>query len=108
MRPGEHTPGPWSVDSVMSEALHDIILGYQIPGAGNPILIASVYNDEAGKYPTNKQANANCRLIAAAPDLLAACKSMLRTCGSSADWQGETHESLLLIEAAIAKVEGTS
>lgn len=46
---------------------------------------------------------ANARLIAAAPDLLAACQSMLRTCGSSADWNGETHESLKLIEAAIAK-----
>ena len=41
-------------------------------------------------------------------DLLAACESMLRTCGGSRFWQGETRESLLLIEAAVAKATRTS
>ena len=39
-------------------------------------------------------------------DLLAACESMLRTCGGSQFWQGDTRESLLLIEAAVAKATG--
>ena len=43
------------------------------------------------------------RIEAAAPDLLAACQSMLNTCGGSEYWQGETRESLLLMEAAVAK-----
>jgi hypothetical protein len=51
--------------------------------------------------------NENKHLIAAAPALLKACKSMLKTCGGSAYWNGETHASLLLIEAAIAKSEGS-
>ena len=45
------TPGPWSEDAVMSEAMHDIILGYQIPNAGSPILVASVYGDDEGGKP---------------------------------------------------------
>lgn len=45
-------------------------------------------------------------LAEAAPDLLAACKSMLDTTGGSKRWHGYTHESLLLIEAAVEKAEG--
>jgi len=45
-------------------------------------------------------------LADAAPQLLEACKSMLKTCGGSEYWNGETHESLLLIEAAVAKAAG--
>jgi hypothetical protein len=41
----------------------------------------------------------------AVPLLLAACKSMLSTCGSSAEWKGETHSSLRLIEEAIRVAE---
>lgn len=41
-------------------------------------------------------------------DLLAACQSMMKTCGGSEFWNGETHESLKLIEAAIAKATGSA
>jgi hypothetical protein len=44
----------------------------------------------------------------ASEDLLAACRAMLTCCESSAHWQGETHDALVLIEAAIAKAEGRS
>ncbi len=37
--------------------------------------------------------------------LIRACKSMLTTCGGSEHWNGETHESLKLMEQAIADVE---
>lgn len=39
----------------------------------------------------------------AAPELLTACQSMLKTCGGSEHWQGETRKSLLLMEEAVAK-----
>jgi hypothetical protein len=42
----------------------------------------------------------------AAPALLAACLSMLKTCGSSQHWQGSTKASLLLIEGAIELATG--
>ncbi len=72
------TKGPWVVDSVHGEAMHDIILGYQIPRMGFPIVIASVSYDEDDDRPIDlAQANANARLMSCAPELLAACEIML-------------------------------
>lgn len=71
----KHTPGPWATESVNSEALHDIIADYQVPGDGFPTLLAMVFSDDEGDGPIScDEASANARLIAAAPDLLAACK----------------------------------
>ncbi len=55
-----HTPGPWMIDRLDSGTIEDIRdqYGDQITG-GFP-------------YPTNSTIEANARLIAAAPDLLAA------------------------------------
>lgn len=91
----KHTPGPWYVDIDKSTA----IWSYSIR---SPIReqIATVNKYRvSGRWP-------DARLIAAAPDLLAACRSMLNTTGGSENWNGETHESLKLIEAAIAKATG--
>lgn len=46
------------------------------------------------------------RQFAASPDLLDACRAMVECCGPSENWQGETHEALNRMEAAIAKAEG--
>ena len=67
--PTKHTPGPWCVEAVNSEALHDICLGYQVPGAGGPILLAHVFSDEDANRPgdiSTFEAEANARLVAAA------------------------------------------
>lgn len=76
----KHTPGPWSAEGVTSEADHDIVLGYDIPGQGCPIMLATVFSDhEDDNYPiTLQQANANAKLIASAPDLLAALQAMVK------------------------------
>lgn len=76
----KHTPEPWAVDSVMSEAMHDICLGYPVPGAGNPVLVASVYYDSEdgiGRISTT-EAEANARRIIACVN---ACKGI-------ASWPG--------------------
>jgi hypothetical protein len=52
-----------------------------------------------GRWVKNGYANA--RLIAAAPDLLAACKSFI-------DFKLSNDDSYKLVKAAIAKAEGTS
>jgi hypothetical protein len=80
-----YTPGPWDADAVMSDRPHDIVLGYQIEGAGHPLLIASVYADEKQErrqpgYISAEQADANARLIAAAPDLLELAKRLAEEC----------------------------
>lgn len=63
------TARPWQADAVMSHAVHDICLGYQIPNAGHPILVASFYGDEPSGRPgdiTSQQGEANTRFAVAA------------------------------------------
>ncbi len=100
-------PGPWCLEDVNSPHLHDICLGYKIPGAGHPNLLATVFFDEdndPSPVVSLRQANANAKLIAASPELLAACQAILawadRECmpqGGKADGPWET------VEAAVAK-----
>lgn len=71
-----HTPGPWCVQSCTGEHLHDICLANPPPGAGHPVAIAFVHCDEAPRhardaaYISAVEAEANARLMAAAPELL--------------------------------------
>lgn len=75
----KHTPGPWAVDSVADDSETDIVLGYQIPNAGHPILLGTAFgDDDAGPgriHPS--EARANARIMAAAPDLLTGLELML-------------------------------
>lgn len=111
MPQSKHTPGPWCIESVFSEALHDIALDYNIPGCGSPILIATVFDADEDSTITKEQANANARLIAAAPELLAACEAWDQ---GFSEWEGFDQERFLLwvnknremARAAIAKVNG--
>jgi hypothetical protein len=68
----KHTPGPWAVEAVFGEDDLSIILGYEMPAAGNPVILADVGGeDEYGFCPaTRSEANANARLIASSPELL--------------------------------------
>lgn len=62
--PDNHTPGPWFNDGT------DIM-------AEDNFCVATVHRprmDDEGTYMSNGRANANARLIAAAPELLAALK----------------------------------
>lgn len=80
-----HTRGPWCVEAAMSNRALDIALDYQIQDAGNPLLIASAYSDE-GEIPTlpgyisPAEAEANARVMAAAPVLLALVKRYASEC----------------------------
>lgn len=91
----KHTPGPWARQDteIIATQFGECIAIAQYPGHGP--------KEEA-------EGIANATLIAAAPDLLAACQSMLECCGPAEGWNGETNKSLLLIEAAIAKALGTA
>lgn len=101
----EHTPGPWTTENVNHEHLmHDIICDYHVPGDGLPTLLATVFHDDDGPIDV-KQANANARLIAAAPSLLAACK-YLRRFLDEYDTGNELHPSLRqTLDAAIRQAE---
>lgn len=97
----KHTPGPWRVDETKALGAYGVWTeaathpGHD--GAGYPSQICSV-------GPTNKeiprdQRDANARLIAAAPELLAACKMLL---------DGDPCEGVRLARLAITKAENPS
>ena len=58
----EHTPGPW-------EVTEDLMHVYA------PDTDTAITNDRSFCYPNHAEAEANARLIAAAPELLAACEA---------------------------------
>jgi hypothetical protein len=58
------------------------------------------------KRSTLKQAEANARLISAAPDLLAALYAMMESCFDPALIEGKAYEAFDLARDAIAKAEG--
>lgn len=105
----KHTPGPWRIG-------HQTDYGVFNPSViqtGEDVGIATVYGiplhvklDEVENDPKCAEGLANARLIAAAPDLLAACKEALQ---SSEDSEGGGYRVLNeMLRAAIAKAEGGS
>lgn len=77
-----HPKGPWKVED-------DILFDCRVVGP----------KDIGGARPIMYQGDqANAHLIAAAPDLLEACKAVLGKCNDSA--------LITMLEAAIAKAEG--
>lgn len=78
---GAHTPGPWHIDAVMGEDRHEIC-AEPTAESGNPNVIATVFCDLLDPHPAIglTEANANARLIAAAPDLLAALRELVKRC----------------------------
>ena len=85
-----HAPGPWVVESFIDS--------YEAVAEESLVTIAAVR-----RFSGREDANA--RLIAAAPELLAACKSMI-------EWDDREHEhpqrqaAYRNARAAIAKAEG--
>ncbi len=88
----KHTPGPWESQATA---------GYETHGQ------RAVYAEENGKdIAIVYDGEANARLIAAAPELLEACKALV---GSDHDGKSFTSRAALatrLARAAIAKAEG--
>lgn len=104
MSEAKHTPGPWSLERVPIQSRGGSNTAYKI----GPFTCC-LYDDwrprEAGTSEGENAANA--RLMAAAPDLLAACKMALRDVGDggpSSDYASAYTVSQ--IKAAIARAEG--
>ncbi len=104
----QHTPGPWSEKWVRPDPARGhtfdptcAILAYA-PEYGKTVRLADVAD------PLDAEAEANARLIASAPDLLAALEELtdqLRGIGIP-DWHGAEGLTLEQADAAIARAKG--
>lgn len=103
----QHTAGPWKV--VLDETSDDPIRIFQNDGTGN--------GDHIKLIAGNAESDANLRLIAAAPDLLAALKDAEdalafilregRSIRTSLHFGGMSFDALNQARAAILKAEGS-
>jgi hypothetical protein len=99
----QHTPGPWEV----VHAEHGIVVRTESPtktkyGASRYAAIGGFDRNEPDKLA---EAQANARLIAAAPDLLEALKE-LAVCDFGANWNDAAEWAAIKARAAIAKATG--
>lgn len=89
MSTATHTPGPWAVCETICKG--NRVLGVTVDDGKSGFPIAELSN-------TSGRDRADAHLIAAAPDLLAACKDCMENRG---DWGAA-------MAAALAKAEGRS
>lgn len=108
----QHTPGPWMTDDE-----HGPYILAQTTDSGHhgTVISFGVRNPSAGHHwpaigtggVSLAEAKANARLIAAAPDLLAACEELRRVFRVDAARHGQRGcEAILKSDAAIAKARG--
>ena len=96
----KHTPAPWRVSS---ESPHIIKKDYRAIGSDAGFLIASTMgNDNSGFYASEQEADANARLIAAAPELLEALEELIAATQHLDPCQATVDKA----RAAIAKAKG--
>jgi len=92
----QYTPGPWNVKRTNGN-----MKGWRVDDSIGGVDITGEIRANDGGY--SDEAKANARLIAAAPDLLDACKDALATLNQHEGIPSETSDRLA---SAIAKAEG--
>jgi hypothetical protein len=97
----KHTPGPWT-------QYRDSRGNVRIQGnvQGGPVAFIEEMNNTGG----TEQDHANARLIAAAPDLLAACQEIIdgMVDGKNSTNKNVTMYAIQMVKSAIAKATGTN
>lgn len=61
----KHTPAPWTLESIDSECLQDICLGYERPELGSPVLLATAFGSDGSPDIPLLEAEANAARIVA-------------------------------------------
>ena len=102
----KNTPGPWRTELCGRYKRGHYIVA---EGVGRPSRVGYAYSDIRRMHLGEEEANA--RLIAAAPDLLAACEALLRFAESVRPGGGVLageHDMLRDARAAISKAGGAA
>ncbi len=94
---GHHTPGPWQVVPA-GQAEHRWVAGDAEGGS-----IASC--EPMGPWMTMREADANTRLIAAAPDMAKALRSILDWYGGNEDELADWSDCMIEARRAITKLQ---
>lgn len=95
---GEYTKGPWKV------ADEDFIVGARyvaVVKRWSPVAAGSQYDDIEAKLKA--EADANARLIAAAPELLEALEALQTEIRQAVKFDVKKHYSLMVADAAASK-----
>lgn len=108
-----HTPRPWRIEDgttlIWGNCDPDDLGSY---GMGYPIMNGQQPRSWRRDHPTDDEIEANCRLVAAAPDLLAACRALLDNYGPPATIANIVEypawHPITKARAAIAKAEGST
>ena len=104
MEKAKHTPGPWEYFPAKDQDGDETI---SVRGDGEFIATLDTVSINFGPFRLPKNGEANARLIAAAPDLLEACKeSHRRGVAGVAEHNGGEKPDICWLCAAIAKAEG--
>ena len=101
----KHTKGPWKVDYTKQNVRAG--LGVNVAFCGE----SGVYGVNGSQSVGVMEARANARLIAAAPDLLAALQSIAECCDedhAARDYASRQTEIRGIARAAIAKATGSA
>ena len=93
----QHTPGPWTLGYDGNDGAFEIGVYYR------DHLATFVIASRNQVFHRAEESQANARLIAAAPDLLEACREFVRKCECG---QAVSSASYQQMKAAIAKAEG--
>lgn len=97
----DHTPGPWTTDTDRCFK-HDDSIGVRGP---DQMFVAAAW--DFNRYDREEEVKANARLIAAAPDLLAALERIVAINGSTGGHKAMVAEFKYIAEVAIAKARAT-
>jgi len=116
----KHTKGPWTIDNGPKSLdadhrlfeIHSLTGGKTNDGNVIAIVVGDIFDHTV---PLKNQAEANARLIAAAPDLLEACKKAYNTLSEARDLATDDEnfdptdidDTLNKIHAACSKATGT-
>lgn len=106
----KHTPGPWRVDTTNAFGAYGVWTDYSThpghDGAGYGLQVCSVLtvSFKQTDRETRPERGANARLIAAAPELVAACEAMIEAVDGS---HAQVMFAIGVMKRVVAKAKGT-